>query len=134
MKRFISRRDFLMIAGAAGVAGAMTACGGSSSSTAASSGAASTAASANAEYTLKVSHTQNADTPVVQGMYEFQRIVEEKSGGRMKIEVYPSGSLGDTSELVTERALCNQQLRRRTEGSPVRLFQRPAFSVGRRRL
>ena len=101
MKRFISRRDFLKIAGAVGVAGAMTACGGSSGSTA-SSGAASAASGAKVEYTLKVSHTQNADTPVVQGMYEFQRIVEEKSGGRMKIEVYPSGSLGDTSELVTQ--------------------------------
>ena len=98
MKHFISRRDFLKIAGAAGVAGALTACGGST----ASSGAASTASGAKAEYTLKVSHTQNADTPVVQGMYEFQRIVEEKSGGRMKIEVYPSGSLGDTAELVTQ--------------------------------
>lgn len=47
MKRFISRRDFLKIACAAGAAGALTACGGSSSSTA-SSGATSTAASTTA--------------------------------------------------------------------------------------
>lgn len=53
-------------------------------------------------YTLKVSHTQNADTPVCQGVYEFERIVEEKSNGRMQIEFYPSGSLGDTQELVTQ--------------------------------
>lgn len=53
-------------------------------------------------YTLKISHTQNADTPVCQGVYEFERIVEEKSNGRMQIEFYPSGSLGDTQELVTQ--------------------------------
>lgn len=53
-------------------------------------------------YTLKLSHTQNEGTPIVEGMHEFERIVEEKSNGRMQIEVYASGSLGDTADLVSQ--------------------------------
>ena len=48
MKHFISRRDFLKVAGAVGAAGALAACGGSSSSSTAASTAASTSASSSA--------------------------------------------------------------------------------------
>lgn len=53
-------------------------------------------------YTLKVSHTQGDTAPVVMGLYEFERLVEERSGGRMQIEVFTNGSLGDTTELVAQ--------------------------------
>ncbi len=53
-------------------------------------------------YTLKVSHTQGETAPVVMGLYEFERLVEERSNGRLQIEVYPNGSLGDTGELVAQ--------------------------------
>ena len=45
---FISRRNFLAVAGAAGIAAALTACGGSASSTASSTAASSEAASSEA--------------------------------------------------------------------------------------
>ena len=49
MKKFISRRDFLKVAGAVGAAGALAACGGSgSSSTAASTASSSSAAAGGA--------------------------------------------------------------------------------------
>lgn len=80
------------------VLGLATGCGDSDASTPATG----SDNSGETVYTLKVSHTQNADTPICQGIYEFERIVEEKSNGRMQIEVYPSGSLGDTQELVTQ--------------------------------
>ena len=51
MKKMISRRNFLAVAGAAAAAGVLTACGGSSASTAASSAAGSAAASGD---TIKV--------------------------------------------------------------------------------
>ena len=51
----ISRRSFLKVAGAAGMAGALAACGGASSSTAASSAAASGSASAaNGDVTIRM--------------------------------------------------------------------------------
>ena len=51
----ISRRNFLKVAGAAGMAGALAACGGASSSTAASSAAASGSASAaNGDVTIRM--------------------------------------------------------------------------------
>ena len=51
----ISRRNFLKVAGAAGMAGALAACGGASSSTAASSAAASGSTSAaNDDVTIRM--------------------------------------------------------------------------------
>ena len=56
MKHFISRRDFLKVAGAVGAAGALAACGGSSSSsTAASTSASSSAASGAAGGNVSIS-------------------------------------------------------------------------------
>ena len=49
MKKFISRRDFLKVAGAVGAAGALAACGGSSSSSTAASTATSAAAGGSSE-------------------------------------------------------------------------------------
>lgn len=96
------KRKFTALLLSASMVLSLSACGSSASSAAPAASAAGTAPAGEEVYTLKVSHTQNADTPVVQGMYEFERIVEEESGGRLQIEIYPSGSLGDTQELVTQ--------------------------------
>ena len=55
MKRFISRRDFLKVAGAAGAAGMLAACGGSSSSSTAASTAGSAAAGGASEGGVSIS-------------------------------------------------------------------------------
>lgn len=49
----ISRRNFLKVAGAAGVASALAACGGASSSTAASSAAYGSASAVNGDVTIR---------------------------------------------------------------------------------
>ena len=49
----ISRRNFLKVAGAAGVASALAACGGASSSTAASSAASGSASAVNGDVTIR---------------------------------------------------------------------------------
>ena len=55
MKKFISRRDFLKVAGAVGAAGALAACGGSSSSSTAASTATSAAAGGSSEGGVAIS-------------------------------------------------------------------------------
>ena len=55
MKKFISRRDFLKVAGAVGAAGALAACGGSSSSSTAASTATSAAAGGSSEGGVSIS-------------------------------------------------------------------------------
>ena len=55
MKHFISRRDFLKVAGAVGAAGALAACGGSSSSSTAASTATSAAAGGSSKGGVSIS-------------------------------------------------------------------------------
>lgn len=97
----------------------LAACGGSSSSGSSSSSASSApaasapaasapAASAPAAeektddtvYTLKFGHDSNEDSSYQAGALALKRIVEERSNGRLQIEVYNSGSLGSESELL----------------------------------
>lgn len=53
-------------------------------------------------YTLKVSHVQGDNAPVVQALYQLEKDVEAASGGRLQIEVFPNGTLGDTADLVNQ--------------------------------
>ena len=99
----ITRRDFLKVTGAAAAAAALTACGGSSSSTAAStSSAASTAAPAatasNASVVLKFDLTVSLEHPWGLAATEFKNRIEEKSGGSMIVEIYPSSTSGSEAD------------------------------------
>ena len=83
MKKMISRRDFLKVAGFSAAALGLTACGGSGSSTAASTGstAASTgsAAASGASVTLKLGFSTNEEDPRAKGAQQFKEEVEEKT-------------------------------------------------------
>ena len=87
----------------------LTACGGSNSGTtstesaAASSEAADTSSAdnsgsatdtSNAEYTIKVGHTLQENTPSHEGFVKFKEEVEKNSNGRIAVEIYPNSALG----------------------------------------
>ncbi len=57
-------------------------------------------ADAQAEYTLRWGHYL-PDTPYVQVEKDFAKAVEERSGGRVKIETAYSGGLGKGNEVMT---------------------------------
>ncbi len=109
MKKMISRRDFLKVAGFSAAALGLTACGGSGSSTAASTGstAASTgsAAASGASVTLKLGFSTNEEDPRAKGAKQFKEEVEEKTGGAVTVELYPSGQLGGDADLINSIAL-----------------------------
>jgi C4-dicarboxylate-binding protein DctP len=51
-------------------------------------------------FTLKFSHVTTEETPKGMAANEFKEILEEKSGGRITVEVYPNSQLyGDEDEL-----------------------------------
>lgn len=55
----------------------------------------------NAEYTIRVGHTLQESTPSHEMFIEaFKPYVEEKSGGRIKVEIYPNSSLGGERQMV----------------------------------
>ena len=51
---------------------------------------------------LRLAETHGADYPTTQGDYEFARLVEERSDGRIKIEVYPGAQLGEERAVIEQ--------------------------------
>lgn len=49
---------------------------------------------------LKLAHALDISHPVHLGMVRLAEVLEEKSGGTMAIEIYPSGQLGNERELL----------------------------------
>mgnify|MGYP004466752483 CR=1 FL=1 len=78
---------------------ALAACGGTASP-AADAGQNAQGAADDTVYTLKFGHDANEDSSYHAGALALARLVEERSNGRLKIEVFPSGSLGSESELL----------------------------------
>ena len=81
---------------AATMALTLTACGGGDTSSTDSGGEADTGSdtSGTAEYTIKVGHTLQENTPAHQAWLIFEEQVETNSGGRISVELYPNSSLG----------------------------------------
>lgn len=49
--------------------------------------------------TVKMAGTVNEDHPITKAEHKFAELLEEKSGGTMKVEVYPNGQLGSNREI-----------------------------------
>jgi TRAP-type transport system periplasmic protein len=49
---------------------------------------------------LKAGHPSNVDEPYHAGLVEFARIVEERSGGRVAVEIYPAMQLGNERMMI----------------------------------
>lgn len=64
------------------------------------------AASGGAAVTIKIGHVEAEDRSTHKALVEhFQKTVEEKSGGTIKVEIYPNSSLGGDSELTESVAM-----------------------------
>jgi C4-dicarboxylate-binding protein DctP len=92
-----SRRDFLRLGGA-GLAGATllgaAGCGRGGGSDSGGGGG------DGESFTIKLSHVTTEDTPKGLASQRFKELVEEKSGGRITVEIYPNSELyGDEDEL-----------------------------------
>ncbi|UUX50968.1 TRAP transporter substrate-binding protein [Nisaea acidiphila] len=62
--------------------------------------AAGSAAAAMPEMSLKFGHPYNENHPLAKGAQKFADIVAEKSGGNIKIQVFPNSTIGSSRELV----------------------------------
>lgn len=80
---------------------AMTGCsGGSSSSASAAGGDAAGGEAAGESMTIRVAHVCGTGAPYDYGANEFKRLVEERSEGRIKVEVYAGDMTSDEVECV----------------------------------
>lgn len=56
----------------------------------------------SAEITIRLADIQPGDYPTVDGDKKFAELVKEKTNGRINIEVYPGGTLGDENSVVSQ--------------------------------
>lgn len=75
-----------------------TACGGSTGSTGSTGDGGSKGGSA--EYKVKLHHDLTEDSAQHQGLLEFKEKVEERSGGRVEINIFPNNTLGSDTEVA----------------------------------
>lgn len=54
----------------------------------------------NQVYTLKLGHDMMPDTPFQKSALKFKELVEQRSNGKIKVEVYPAQQLGSSREMI----------------------------------
>lgn len=84
---------------AAAFAFALAGCGGDDSKTASNNGS-SAAAPAAEPIVLRVGYENHPGEPFDQGCRKWAELLEQKSGGTMKIELYPSSQLGSKDDIM----------------------------------
>jgi len=87
---------------AAMLAGVSMGCSSSPASSGSSSGSASSSAAKKPEFVFRYAENQAKDYPTTQGAYKFAEIVEQKTNGRIKIEVYYGAQLGDEKSVMEQ--------------------------------
>lgn len=78
----------------------MTGCGSSGSAPDSDTSDASPGDSSSAEYTFQVGHVVTSDHSYHLGLQRFAELLSEKSNGRIALEIFPSGQLGNESDLT----------------------------------
>ncbi|MBR0030737.1 MAG: TRAP transporter substrate-binding protein [Treponema sp.] len=64
--------------------------------------AASSEEKAQKVYTMQIGHAQPVDNPRHISLEAFKKIVEEKTNGGIKVELYPAGQLGTEKEMLEQ--------------------------------
>ncbi len=72
------------------------------SEAAASEDASAEETAAEPEFVLRYAENQPQDYPTTQGAYKFAEMVEEKTNGRIKVEVYHGAQLGDEKSVLEQ--------------------------------
>lgn len=81
----------------------LTGCGAQSSGTEASDS--SNTANDSKKTVIKLGHVTNDQSAIHKGSIKFKEIVEEKSGGKIEVQVIPGGQLGSEKDLVESTQL-----------------------------
>lgn len=96
------KKILALVLTAATMCSLLTGCGRPSESTGGTSGAASggAVASGTAEYVLRLGHTVQSSSPAGKAYEAFEQYVEEKSNGRIDVQVYGDSTMGGDVQLT----------------------------------
>ncbi len=83
----------------------LCACGGSSETKTDAPAAEAPAAAEDAELTFKIGISTNEEDPRAIAAKQFAAEIEEKTGGKLKAQLYPAGQLGGDADLINSMAL-----------------------------
>jgi TRAP-type C4-dicarboxylate transport system substrate-binding protein len=92
-----ARRKLAPILVAVAAAAVATGCAASGSG-----GSSGSASGGGGTYTIKFTSTQQPSTPNGQLQYAFAKLVQQESGGRIQVKVYPNSILGSEDELIPQ--------------------------------
>lgn len=95
----IRRRTLLSLPVPVALGAALASCGGSSP---APSGGGSGGGGEGKPITLQAGYENNPGEPIDQAMKKWAELLAEKSGGNMKMDVYPSSQLGSKKDLIDQ--------------------------------
>ncbi|MFM1652628.1 C4-dicarboxylate TRAP transporter substrate-binding protein [Brevibacillus sp. B_LB10_24] len=98
----MKKKQSVFIALCASAALLLGACGGGGGQQAASGG---TNQEKDTTYVVKVSYENQPGEPIDLAANEWKRIAEEKSGGKLKLELYPSSALGSKTDVIEQGKL-----------------------------
>ncbi|MBR1478481.1 MAG: TRAP transporter substrate-binding protein [Lachnospiraceae bacterium] len=61
---------------------------------------AANADSGNGTFVMRIGHAQTEESPRHRSLLYFKQQVEQKTDGKVKVEIYPNGELGDETEMT----------------------------------
>lgn len=82
------------------VMGCLAGCGGSSSSSSSSESSSNEAATTDEVIVMKCCIVDDTSRVSVQMLYDFEKTIEERTEGRVDVQVYPDGQLGSDQECL----------------------------------
>jgi len=100
----LKTRLLVTVAGVAAVGLALSGCSGNSDSSNGSGDNGSGSGSGNETMTIRVSSVNPADSIELKTLEEVAQNIDDKSDGALKLEIYPSGQIGSTSDTAEQAA------------------------------
>lgn len=101
LKGDLKMKRFKLLTSAMLALSLLAACGGGNETTD-TNGGSTDAPKETKQVVLKLAEVQPEDYPTTMGTKEFARLVEERTDGRYKIEVYAGGQLGDEKSTMEQ--------------------------------
>ena len=64
-----------------------------------------TEATAAKVYTMKLGHASTIESTRHKALLEMEKFVEEKSAGRLQVEIYPGATLGNEGDMIDRKSV-----------------------------
>ncbi|SES20572.1 TRAP transporter substrate-binding protein [Psychrobacillus sp. OK032] len=92
------------------VAITLVACSKTNTTSSSSGGASNGSTSSDKKITIMAAHVVSTETTQHKAFMEFKRLVEERSDGRIEVDIYPDGQLGGEREMIESTQAGNIQM------------------------